>query len=165
MDEENKLSWGNCAISIIDKDVIVSAPKLPILEHTTSLDHATVRDTVLPTPIATGAYSFNFNSEHGKEYLELLEKEWLGTTTDNADALREVTIVIEGKPYINRPNNLKYPNKKRAKRIWNKWRNRFGVTPTRGTVIPKATLSVMSALRNNQQYYGVKAVVEKGDLI
>lgn len=29
-------------------------------------------------------------------------------------------IIVESKPYINRPKNIKYPNKKRAQRIWKK---------------------------------------------
>lgn len=39
------------------------------------------------------------------------------------------SLIIQSKPKINKPKNLKYPNKKRAKRIWKKWKQRFGTTP------------------------------------
>lgn len=50
------------------------------------------------------------------------------------------SIGIEGKPYICRPDNLKYPNKKRAKRIWKKWKKRFGVRAEKYLYIPKAEI-------------------------
>lgn len=39
------------------------------------------------------------------------------------------SLVIQAEPKINKPKNLKYPNKKRARRIWKKWKRRFGATP------------------------------------
>lgn len=39
------------------------------------------------------------------------------------------SLIIQSKPKINKPKNLKYPNKKRARRIWKKWNRRFGTTP------------------------------------
>lgn len=36
------------------------------------------------------------------------------------------TLIIQSEPKINKPKNLKYPNKKHARRIWKKWKRRFG---------------------------------------
>ena len=52
-----------------------------------------------------------------------------------------MSLIIEGKPKINKPRNIKYPNKKRARRIWKKWAKRYGVTPTQ-TVIPYVEIGV-----------------------
>lgn len=60
-----------------------------------------------------------------------------------------VSVTIESMPYINRPCNLKYPNKKRARRIWKKWRKRFGVRGNESLFfIPKARI-VRSVEFNN----------------
>lgn len=48
------------------------------------------------------------------------------------------TIVLDSAEYIYRPKNLKYPNKKRAKRVWKKWKRRFGYRPRTTLTIPKA---------------------------
>lgn len=48
------------------------------------------------------------------------------------------TVVFDSAEYIHRPKNLKYPNKKRAKRIWKKWKRRFGYKPHTTFTIPKA---------------------------
>lgn len=48
------------------------------------------------------------------------------------------TIVLDSAEYIYRPKNLKYPNKKRAKRVWKKWKRRFGHRPHTTLTIPKA---------------------------
>lgn len=58
------------------------------------------------------------------------------------DTLNHVTIVVEGKPYINRPKNLKYPNRRRKMRIWKKWAKRFGTRPAPLVTIPSCTFKV-----------------------
>lgn len=50
-------------------------------------------------------------------------------------------IVQTGKEYIYRPKNLKYPNKKRARRIWKKWRRRFGAYYPEQMVLPNCTMT------------------------
>lgn len=46
------------------------------------------------------------------------------------------SLIIQSKPKINKPRNLKYPNKKRARRIWKKWKRRFGTTPGESIYLP-----------------------------
>lgn len=52
-----------------------------------------------------------------------------------------MSLIIEGEPTINKPKNLKYPHKKRKRRILKKWAKRFGVTPNQ-LVIPEAEVEV-----------------------
>lgn len=58
-------------------------------------------------------------------------------------ALDEIeSVLMYANEHINRPKNLKHPNKKRARRVWNKWRKRYGVKGGHGLVIPKAKVDV-----------------------
>lgn len=50
-------------------------------------------------------------------------------------------IIQMGKEYIHRPHNLKYPNKKRARRIWKKWRKRYGADYPEQMVLPNCTVT------------------------
>ena len=59
------------------------------------------------------------------------------------------TLVIQDKPTINKPRNLKYPNKKRAKRIWNNWAKRYGTTPGKCLYLPN--VEVGCKLSNEQE--------------
>lgn len=44
--------------------------------------------------------------------------------------------MIQESPIINKPRNLKYPNKKRARRIWKKWAKRYGTSPGKMIYLP-----------------------------
>lgn len=46
------------------------------------------------------------------------------------------SLIIQSEPKINKPKNLKYLNKKRARRIWKKWKRRFGTTPGESIYLP-----------------------------
>lgn len=46
------------------------------------------------------------------------------------------SLIIEGKPIVNKPRNLKYPNKKRARRVWKKWATRYGTSPGKMIYLP-----------------------------
>lgn len=52
------------------------------------------------------------------------------------------SVLVTGEPIINKPKKLKYPNKKRARRIWKKWKRRFGCRPTSVVLFPKARVDV-----------------------
>lgn len=63
----------------------------------------------------------------------------------NAEVINDVptniqAIQIQEEKYILRPKNLKYPHKKRKKRILKKWEKRFGYTGGKILYIPKAEI-------------------------
>ena len=89
-------------------------------------------------PLTTEAYSCSFDlSTATSDELINLAREVLG---DPQETVKDVKIVTTPE-YIRRPHNLKYPNKKRAKRIWKKWRKRFGFEPEHGWYIPDARIT------------------------
>ena len=53
---------------------------------------------------------------------------FLGFDPAKEDSQR-TSLMVYGKPIINKPRNLKYPNKKRARRVWKKWAKRYGTRP------------------------------------
>lgn len=60
-------------------------------------------------------------------------------------------IVVETKPIINKPKNLKYPNGRRKKRIWKKWAKRFGYAiPPQRIEIPKAEIESRMDISNGK---------------
>lgn len=84
---------------------------------------------------AFGSYSFDYTTD-GTDIPDAL----LGICKEPQTFLVDVT--VGGEPYIYRPDNLKHPNKKRARRIWKKWAKRYGVRPTQKCIIPKAQIVV-----------------------
>lgn len=92
-----------------------------------------------------------------KDSVELEETEYRGITPDAKVMLESYDVKllnpdehflsecfdvrIETKDQIIKPKNLKYPNKKRAMRIWNKWRNRYGVNPGKTIVLKNCQIS------------------------
>lgn len=65
---------------------------------------------------------------------------FIGADYNNGETYCSVSIM--GETIINKPENLKYPNKKRARRIWKKWKRRFGCRPTSALLFPKARVDV-----------------------
>ncbi len=49
---------------------------------------------------------------------------------------QRTSLIVYGKPIINKPRNLKYPNKKRARRVWKKWAKRYGTRPGKMIYLP-----------------------------
>lgn len=54
----------------------------------------------------------------------------------------DVGCIVTTGLYINRPKNLKHPNKKRAHRVWNKWRKRYGIEGGKALIIPSAKVEL-----------------------
>lgn len=52
------------------------------------------------------------------------------------------SLIIQSEPKINKPKNLKYPNKKRARRIWKKWKRRFGTTSGESIYLPEVEIRI-----------------------
>lgn len=57
---------------------------------------------------------------------------------DEALGTSRCSLIIQSKPKINKPRNLKYPNKKRARRMWKKWAKRYGASPGKMLYLPNA---------------------------
>lgn len=51
------------------------------------------------------------------------------------------SLIIQSEPKINTPRNLKYPNKKRARRVWKKWKQRFGTRPGESICLPNMEIN------------------------
>lgn len=96
-------------------------------------------------PLKDRMPSFNFDipkedMEHFKRMLEepiFKENDNLIGRLRQEDEKQVMSLIIEGEPTINKPKNIKYPHKKRKRRILKKWAKRFGVTPNQ-LVIPEA---------------------------
>lgn len=106
-------------------------------EEAMELDRIKVREAMQIEPFKVEPISCSFDIADG---------DWgtiLGIREDNGQP-NICSLTISGKPYIHRPKNIKYPNKKRARRIWKKWAKRYGVTPAQTIIIPNAELSCSS---------------------
>ena len=98
------------------KEVI--ADSLSVIEA----DEADDAPTASIPALTTGRYKFTVDVANiDRDTIEKL----LGCAIDRKAGIFSV-ILQKGKEYIRRPHNLKYPNKKRAKRVWKKWRKRYG---------------------------------------
>lgn len=76
------------------------------------------------------------------------------------------SLVIQAEPIINKPKNLKYPNKKRARRVWKKkkWKRRFGTTPGKTMYLPNVEIeSEMVNEHYGYPWWRIKAKPIKND--
>lgn len=110
--------------------------------------------------LVSGSYSFECKIEDNEALRELLFGGVDNDSVIKGDVIKG-DVIVEGEPYINRPKNLKYPNKKRARRIWNKWRKRFGVTPTTKYVIPNCTFQTNLTFERDNITTNVKVFPDK----
>lgn len=110
--------------------------------------------------LVSGSFSFGCKIEDNEDNEAL--RELLFGGVDN-DSVIKGDVIVEGEPYINRPKNLKYPNKKRARRIWNKWRKRFGVTPTTKYVMPNCTFQTNLIFERDNITTNVKVIPDKNN--
>ena len=111
----------------------VIADSLSIIET----DGADDAPTASMPALTTGRYEFTIDdAQIDRDTIEKL----LGCAIDRKDGVFSVTIQM-GKEYIHRPHNLKYPNKKRAKRVWKKWRKRYGADYPEQMVLPNCTVT------------------------
>lgn len=110
----------------------VIADSLSIIEA----DETSEAPTASIPALTTGRYKFTVDATNiGRDTIEKL----LGCAIDPKAGVFSVTNQT-GKEYIRRPRNLKYPNKKRARRIWKKWRKRYGAYPKQ-IVLPNCTMT------------------------
>ena len=95
----------------------VIADSLSIIEA----DEADDAPTASIPALTTGRYKFTIDdAQIDRDITEIL-----GCAIDRKAGVFSVVVQM-GKEYIRRPHNIKYPNKKRARRVWKKWRKRYG---------------------------------------
>lgn len=112
-------------------------PLEEVIADSLSIIEADDAPTASIPALTTGRYEFNVGDTNiDRDTIEKL----LGYAIDRKDGVFSVTIQT-GKEYIHRPHNLKYPNKKRARRIWKKWRKRYGADYPKQLVLPNCTMT------------------------
>lgn len=104
----------------------------PVKEGTLSFDGEEANDVAMLKGL-----SFDCTLAPIDEYTEAMDK-WFGKSVT---APGESCVIVSCDQKIRKPSNLKYPNKKRARRIWTKWRNRYGVEHGKSYVFPRAKLT------------------------
>lgn len=126
-DKDTNMLFGNCAI-FIGKSYADMKP-LKVVEDSLrlnpedadELDRLSVREKMLVEPLHIKPLSFDCDMSIVDIAPIIGFDEALGTS--------KCSLMIQSKPKINKPRNLKYPNKKRARRVWKKWAKRYGVSP------------------------------------
>ena len=125
----------------------VIADSLSIIEA----DEADDAPTASIPALTTGRYKFTVgNTNIDRDIIEKL----LGCAIDRKASVFSVTIQT-GKKHIHRPHNLKYPNKKRAKRVWKKWRKRYGADYPEQMV--SSNCAMTTEWRGNDFIYKIEA--------
>lgn len=156
-DKDKPFSFGDMKLGILDGG---GFKELPIVEDSVKIecDEMSVREMAQHSYTA-GSYSFNLDNDSiDKAQLDKL----LGIDMQSQiDRAVRSSVIIECGEYILRPKNLKYPNKKRARRIWKKWRKRFGVRPSKQFVIPRAVISYNQEFRDGCLYNNIEILAEK----
>lgn len=137
-DKDTDKLFGNCAIFIGKSEVDMKPLKVvedslrlnP--EDAAELDRLSVREKTLAMPlhIKTQSIKGEFPIDYAAPIIGF----------DEALEPSRCSLMIQSKPIINKPKNLKYPNKKCARRIWKKWKRRFGTTPGKSICLPNVEM-------------------------
>ena len=132
MGEENNI-FGECKIGFMSEGkfcelgaIVKDSVKFEV-DETEELDKIRVRDKI--------EVSISLDLADNTDL-----PKFIGADYNNGETYCSGSIM--GEPIINKPKNLKYPNKKRARRIWKKWKRRFGCSPTSAVLFPKARVDV-----------------------
>lgn len=119
-------------------------------------------------PLKDKIPSFNFDipKEDMESFKRMLEEpifkendNLIGRLRQEVEKSKLYRLIIEGEPTINKPKNLKYPHKKRKRRILKKWAKRFGVTPNQ-LVFPEVEVGVTPD-ENGLFFYHISAKPKK----
>lgn len=126
-DKDTDIFFGNCTIFIGKSEADMKPLKVvedslrlnP--EDAAELDRLSVREKMLAEPLHIKPLSFDCD----------IPIEDIAPIIGFDEALESsrCSLMIQSKPKINKPKNLKYPNRKRTRRIWKRWKRRFGTTP------------------------------------
>ena len=137
-DKDTNMLFGNCAIFIGKSEadmkpleVVEDSTRLNP-EYAAELDRLSVREKmqVEPLHIKPQTIKGEFTIDHTAPIIGF----------DEALEPSRCSLMIQSEPKINKPKNLKYPNKKRARRIWKKWKRRFGTTPNKAMYFPEVEI-------------------------
>lgn len=104
------------------------------LEDAAELDRLSVREKMQVEPLWVKPLSLSC------DYLMPISSLASILGFDEALEPSRCSLIIQSKPKINKPRNLKYPKKKRARRIWKKWAKRYGTTPGKMIFIPNVEI-------------------------
>lgn len=128
-DKDTDKLFGNPEIPICDPNGEMK-PLGKIVEGSTELDKLSVREKMLTEPLKIKPISINFDMP-----CEDIAS-FMGIDLASKPSKQVCLLVIQAEPIINKPKNLKYPNKKRARRVYKKWKRRFGTTPGKMMYLP-----------------------------
>lgn len=106
---------------------------LPIVENSIELDCLSVREKMKAKPLQIKLLSFEVEASFSDDVAKILG-------ADLASEPSRISLMIQEPPIINKPRNLKYPNKKRARRVWKKWAKRYGTRPGKMIYLPNAEI-------------------------
>lgn len=102
---------------------------LPIVENSIELDSLSVREKMESEPLQIKPLSFEVEASFSDDVAKFLG-------VDLASEPSRISLMIQEPPIINKPRNLEYPNKKRARRVWKKWAKRYGTSPGKMIYLP-----------------------------
>lgn len=154
-DKDTDKLFGNSEILICDPNGEMK-PLGKVVENSVELDRLSVREKMQfePLRIKPQMIKGEFPIDYAAPIIGF----------DEALEPSRCSLMIQSKPEIKKPKNLKYPNKKRARRIWKKWKRRFDTTPGKMMYLPKVEIeSEMVNEHYGYPYWRVKAKPIKND--
>lgn len=119
--------FGKCELLIGDS--LSDMKPLPIVENSIELDSLSVREKIEAEPLQIKPGSFEVEASFSDDVAKFIG-------VDLASEPSRISLIIQWPSKINKPHNLKYPNKKRARRVWKKWAKRYGTSPGKMIYLP-----------------------------
>lgn len=151
-DKDNNKLFGNSEFLIGGS--LSDLKPLPIVENSIELDSLSVREKMEVEPLQIKPLSFEVEASFSDDIAKFLG-------VDLASEPSRISLMIQEPPIINKPRNLKYPNKKRARRVWKKWAKRYGTSP--GKMIYLPNVEVESEYNGDYMSVNVTAKPTKQD--
>lgn len=130
-DKDNNKLFGNSEFLIGGS--LSDLKPLPIVENSIELDSLSVREKMESEPLQIKPLSFEVEASFSDDVAKFLG-------VDLASEPSRISLMIQEPSIINKPRNLKYPNKKRARRVWKKWAKRYGTRPGKMIYFPNVEI-------------------------
>lgn len=131
-DKDMNELFGNLEFMIGDS--LSDMKQLPIVENSIELDRLSAREKMEAEPLWIKPISFECDMS------TFNIPSIFGIDLASEPSKQVCSLVIQGKPIINKPRNLKYPNKKRARRVWKKWAKLYGTSPGKMIYLPNVEM-------------------------